>query len=195
MNNMPITLSFQEAGLLLSDDGNRHTLHKNVYAAISKERGITADRDFIFSVRPLGYTTEKVLVKLRSVQLPASIPSSTSKMVFSVGDPHTLKVELEPLHRVGTPTNGKKEQFRKPDDLGVWVTELMARHGFKVTFSNVQKSSINVVSKSNRFFILNSKTFTLNVVIEDPVKAALAWVNGVGRKKGYGFGLLEVVSD
>lgn len=196
----PITIAFQETGLLLTNSSNRQVLHQQVYTAISKERGKKTERDFIFSIRSLGYTTKQVLIKVRAAQLPESIPSIDSQMTFKVGDKHTLKAEFAPLERIGTPTNGKKEQTRSPANLTVWVTDLMARNGFKVMQVRINQSSNSMVSKKeskrkDRFFVLPSQIFTLSVEVKDPAQAASAWVNGVGRKKGYGFGLLEKLDD
>lgn len=37
--------------------------------------------------------------------------------------------------------------------------------------------------------------FRAAVIVDDPIKAATAWLNGIGRKKGYGMGMLCLVES
>lgn len=186
-----MTVNYREAAMTVPVSLNRQITHGRVYTAMSDARGARGARDYIYSCTEHSALNGQSLVTIRSENLPAGIPATDHTMIFAVGQTMTCVADLVVTAQV--PGQRYKYRVRRADELRGWAEELFHRHGF--TVRNAQWGSLrsHIVKKGGFEFSVPSIYFKLNLEVTDPEKASRAWLSGVGRKKGYGFGMLEVL--
>ncbi|MCE0759464.1 type I-E CRISPR-associated protein Cas6/Cse3/CasE [Marinobacter sp. G11] len=189
----PMTVSYQEAGLMLPDSANRQDIHAQVYSAVSQLRGSKLERDYIYSVLQHPGLKGQVMVTLRGQSLPKDIPTQQHSQTFEPG--RILRSRAEIVTMAQIPGERYRYRDRRPDELHQWLTDLVGRHGFALkdaVWGNPKRSRIK---RAGTQFSVPSLSFTMTLEVVNPVDAASAWLNGIGRKKGYGFGMMEDISD
>lgn len=111
---------------------------------------------------------------------------------LSAGDEFFFRCSVNPVKR--QKSSGKLVPLIREDAVE-WLLAKMSANGIKVDADNLRKVS----EETDRFHKANGKPVTLRratfegrCVITDPVKAKLALVNGMGRGKAYGCGLITL---
>jgi hypothetical protein len=185
----PISITYKEAGLLLPATDNRQVLHGKVFTAISDARKQRTERDYIFSVKESHRMKGQALVNLRALDFPAAVPSAEKTITFEVGKQIQCLAQLVTTAQI--PGERYRYRERRADEIRSWLDDLLARHGFRVDNATWSNRESYLVKRGNTTFRIPSLWCQFDLTVEDAEKAASAWVNGIGRKKGYGFGMLE----
>lgn len=191
---LPVTIEYKEASMLLPQSENRQVTHRQVYDALSSSRGKRTERDYVFSVSTGKALGKLVMATIRAPSLPDAIPSVESAKTFTVGDTITARVELVTMAQIP----GKRYQYRerRADEIKGWIDEMMARHGFSVNKATWgQATRHRIASPKAKAFAVPSMLFEVELTVVEASRCAAAWLNGIGRKKGYGFGMLEAIDE
>lgn len=133
-------------------------------------------------------------VMVRSL-CPLNMPGETRfDCSFSPGQRIVLSLELMVENRVVV--DGKQTVVpateKSAQDL---TTSLFSKNGFKV--HNIHQEGemslfkIDKPGKSNKLFYLPAINYLVDVEVEEVGLAERAWINGIGRKRIFGFGMLR----
>ena len=125
---------------------------------------------------------------------------SSSKDVRSIiesvktGKNFLFNIRLNSVARKNKQVDGKS--IRHTDlipfaDLNRWISEKFKAHGFSSVFSYVPEG-VAVSVKNGQKVFAGSVFATGSLVVEDDEKFRLSLVNGIGRSKYLGFGLLNI---
>lgn len=103
-----------------------------------------------------------------------------------------LRTQLVAARREGT-----RMTSIQADEMHDWAAVLLSAHGMSLRRLEVLSSSIAAGRKRDRTtgeemaIRLPIKEVLLDVEIQHPAKANLAWAHGIGRGKRFGFGMLQ----
>lgn len=189
----PITVTYQEAGLLVPDSLDRQVIHRTIYSVLRQERGQWQERDFIYSVIQNRALKDQVFVTVRGQQLPDTVPVKVHTRTFEQG--HRIHCRSNLITMAQNRENSNQYRHRRPDELQGWLEQLVARHGFSLCQSTWGRPQAHGFERRSSRFKIPSMDFTMALEVTDPERAAAAWLNAIGRKKGYGFGMLEDAPD
>lgn len=187
----PVSISYQETGMLLPVSDNRQILHGKVYSAISEASGEKKERDFIYSVKEDAALNGMHFIMIRSQSLPSSAPAVKRTMTFEPGGSIACSIQL--VNTAQIPGERYKYRERRADEINEWLSALVERHGFFLKKATWGSRHADVVERKGKSFKIPSLWCQLELTVTEPDKAASAWLNGIGRKKGYGFGMMEAL--
>lgn len=202
----PTTLNFEEAAFTMQWHENRQLIHKQVYDILLEGKMIPEDqktRPFVYDVTLLDRASRLALVTARGLKLGNGIQSEQVSRTVRTGDTLTIRTRLSAVKRLtlsvpGAPVTAEKpkvqETLIQAHDVGSWATELLARFGMAASDIKLLDYQHRQVSKHNRRFRINEAYLEARVTIESTPDFIKAYLNGMGRHKGYGYGFLEVVS-
>lgn len=83
------------------------------------------------------------------------------------------------------------------DELLQWINARSAANGFQVQaeFLDVDSQASLIAKPGNKRFFLNRAHFSGALKVTDSDLFAQALVNGIGRHKGLGFGMLKIINN
>ncbi|SHH60711.1 type I-E CRISPR-associated protein Cas6/Cse3/CasE [Ferrimonas marina] len=115
----------------------------------------------------------------------------------AVGDEVSFVIRLCLTSRAPV-TNGKGQVVKKnretdlePEEISDWVGERMRARGMEVLSLKVR--SLNKYNVKRHGYSFQGGELMLKVKVTDPVLAKQAYVNGIGRQKAFGFGMMVIV--
>ena len=172
---------------------DRHKTAWRLFTGASDYPG--GQRNFLFRAEPLG--PNRHLFMLRSAEpFPGGAPREID---LRKGARLNLEWVMSPTITAGVPVHGQRGKHM-PAPRERWpevVASRLAASG--LTLADPQGLEVlewtsvrHVRRKKGRFTVAQ---FRAAVTVSDPIKAASAWLDGVGRKKGYGMGMLCQVAD
>ena len=167
-------------------------IHKDVYATING-RDTPDDRHWVFSVTPLSPDKRIAIVTARAPALGDHLDKTDQSLSVRVGD--TLRIEC-PLSCSQRQKNAEGRDVEKwipatnVPDYGAAVIERFGMSAESVRFHSYQRRWIP--KPSGEFFVMQANILA-DVTITDPEKFAQGYLYGVGRKKTYGLGMMEVI--
>ncbi|KXS55438.1 MAG: hypothetical protein AWU57_217 [Marinobacter sp. T13-3] len=193
----PLTIRYEETAFTLPWSHNRQDIHDQVYQVVLDGKNVPQHqktRLFLYDAMPLDADAELGLVTARAPAFGPHIESASNKLTVRPGDTLTLNLTVSATRKVRV-DNGKREQIVIDDDVPEWIGHLLARH------AGVTVDDAVLVSRQNYTVRKPKMAFRVPVVkvravatVQDAPAFAKAFLNGVGRQKGYGTGLIEVVA-
>lgn len=196
----PLTIHYQETGFTIAWHQDRQVLHDRVYQILLNGRNVPQDektRSFVFDPMVLDAENRLGLVIARATEFHEPIQADNKTLVVRTGQQHTIKLSLS-ANRRRTQTVGDRKIQRyeavAQDDLIPWATELLQRHGMQVVALDCQSLTSTPVHKAQGAFGIASARIQAHITVTDTTAFARAFLHGIGRQKGYGFGLMEVLA-
>jgi CRISPR system Cascade subunit CasE len=196
--------------------GNPHAMHAAVMAAFSPEVHAVRDREgrilWRLDARAPALTLylvsphEPDLTHLvESAGWPATEGWQTRSYLplldrLAVDQPWRFRVTGNPVRRETTPAGRTKvHPHVTAAQQEMWLAERLPRHGFDALKGEDGQPLLQAVERKTvrfpregKFVTLVQATFEGLVTVTDPVAARACLVNGLGRAKGYGCGLLTL---
>ncbi|MEK9150270.1 MAG: type I-E CRISPR-associated protein Cas6/Cse3/CasE [Candidatus Desantisbacteria bacterium] len=176
-----------------------YSVHKVVYSLFPKKDEDT--RDFLYADKGGDWNCRQILIlSERKPETPrfGEIISKEIPEPFLQWDYYGFEIIVNPTQRNGpskttTPIRGR-------ENLRMWFIQKAASWGFEVEpEESLQVGSIGVVSfdrnKDDRTVThtYNSATFIGKIKVTDRQAFVKSFKLGIGRAKGFGFGLLQIV--
>jgi hypothetical protein len=185
------TISYKEMGVVLSSDENRQTLHKEIYDVISKGEDMASGRNVVFNVCDHPSLNSKFFCIIRGQSFIEGLSCREMTKTFTKGENCNFILDL-------VITNSKGTRIKSGPEIQHKIQKTFSRHGIKVNeYSFPEGIQIVHVKKTGRDNLNTQKfhlpyiSLSISGVIEEPDRIAEAWLKGVGRNKGYGFGMLR----
>lgn len=185
------TIEYSEVAYLSSVSENWNEVHKSVYSVATNNQHFHGDRPFIFNVLTNNNLRSEALVTLRGRTLPM-VAAEAKSLAFRVGDRVDLALTICAVasQRTGT---GKKRDVAIQAPYDHWFTGVGRRYGFHPSCIRVTRNPTRHAQKSeNTVIYIPSITIDFSAEITDEDQFESAWLEGVGRKKAYGMGMLEL---
>jgi len=175
-----------------------YSVHRIVYSLFPKQDQET--RDFLFADKGGDWNCRQIL--LLSARRPATpergeIESKEIPASFLIYDDYGFEVILNPTRRNG-PTQ-KTTPVRGVENLREWFIQKAPSWGFEVDANSLQVLHIGVKKfekqKEGKTFeqTHGSATFIGKLKVLDRQVFIKSFEQGIGRAKGFGFGLLQIV--
>jgi len=171
-----------------------YSIHRVVYDLFPKKEN--EQRNFLFVDKGGTWQQRKILILSKDEPGSPEFGELQSKKVtdeFLLFDSYGFEVVLNPTKR----ESGSKKVLPVlgTDALKMWFQRKSEESGFSIDENRLQISKTGVIAfnKDNAQCTFNTATFmgVLNVV--DREKFIECFKNGIGRGKGFGFGLLQLV--
>lgn len=171
--------------------GDPYRLHQIVYNLFSKSQ-----RDFLFLDKGNDCNEKKILIISKE---PPSIPEYGEVLIKKI--PETFlqqnRYRFETvLNPVKTVRNDDGSTTKKPiigaEQLLKWFSEKSKGWGFQVEFLRVSNMHVLELTRKGECLILNSCTFSGKFIVTNRLKFIESFEKGVGRSRGFGFGLLQL---
>ncbi|MGI9293354.1 MAG: type I-E CRISPR-associated protein Cas6/Cse3/CasE [Pseudomonadales bacterium] len=194
---MTTTIAYKESAFCMPAYSNWQDVHSQVYHVAMNGEDRTGHRDFIYSVeehrRILG---DQMLVTLRSAEtLPVSTRPSPFTLDIGQGQRLALTVVLSRLTSVTHPDATRKRTMTQQAPYEEWFARTMRRAGLRVEQFRFANMPLRMAHKGQTTIRLPSARFIFFAKVIDLTQFARAWQEGIGAKRGYGFGLLELATD
>ncbi len=177
---------------------DEYGLHKIVYSLFSKQEDET--RDFLFADKGVAGYTRQILILSQRKPAPLDFGELISKEIpesFLQYDNYGFEVTLNPTTRNGQ--SRKIIPVRGKENLGAWFIQKAPTAGFEVEPDSLDVRHTNVKCfdkiKEGEVFshTHNSATFIGKLKVTDIQLFKKSFEKGMGRAKGFGFGLLQIV--
>lgn len=177
-----------------------YSVHRIIYS-LFPQQSEKDNRDFLFADKGGDWNCRKILILSKRKPEPLEFGHIESKEIpdaFLREERYGFEVVLNPTTRNG-PTQ-KTSPVRGADNLKKWFLEKTAGFGFRVEpaeslqINNVGVIKFNKVKDGKEFTQThNSVTFVGQLKVTDRQKFVESFKQGIGRAKGFGFGLLQIV--
>lgn len=175
-----------------------YSVHKIVYSLFPKQDNET--RDFLFADKGGDWNCRQILIlSKRNPEIPkfGEIVSKEIPESFLGWDYYGFEVIINPTQRNG-PTQ-KTTPIRGIENLHKWFIQKAPALGFEVEPESLQICRIGVQNfdkiKEEKIFTQThgSATFIGKLRVIDRQAFIQSFKQGIGRAKGFGFGLLQIV--
>ena len=172
-----------------------YSLHKVVYSLFPIQE--SQSRDFLYADKGGDWNNRQILVlSKRQPETPefGEIESREISEPFLQWDNYGFEVTVNPTLRNGP--SRKTTPIKGRENLHKWFIQKSPTWGFDVELDSLQISNIGVVS-FNRDKSIQQTHGTATFIGKLKVVQRDAFINsfkhGIGRAKGFGFGLLQIV--
>ena len=193
-----LTLTRAECQTLKVTDA--YSIHRVVYSLFPEQTGVS--RDFLFADKGGDFHSRKILLLSRRPPGEPSIGRVESKQIpdsFLNHELYGFEVRLNPTKR--DKDSGKTVAIRGKDDLMGWLCQKAPQqYGFEVLHDEqgtpllqVQELGFQRFDKGPATVTHGSATFIGKLRVVDRHSFRKAFEEGMGRAKGFGFGLLQIV--
>lgn len=172
-----------------------YRLHKIVYSLFPKQDD--RHRDFLYADKGGDWNCRRILMlSERRPETPefGEIESKDIPESFLRWDNYGFEVTVNPTHRNGP--SQKTTPIKGRENLHNWFIQKAPAWGFDVKPDSLQASNIGVVSfdrDKGRTQTHGTATFIGKLKVIDREAFINSFKHGIGRAKGFGFGLLQVV--
>lgn len=171
-----------------------YSLHRAVYSLFPPEDGKT--RNFLFADKGGDWNSRRILLLSdREPQKPeyGQINSKEVPDTFLSSDYYGFEVILNPTKR--DIKTGKIVSIRGRDNLIQWFILKAPGYGFEVIQNSLQVNNVGVVTykKDKEICTHNTATFIGKLKVIDRETFIKSFKQGIGRAKGFGFGLLQII--
>jgi hypothetical protein len=201
MTKPPITIAYQETAFTIQWDENPQAIHDQVYQVMLDGEHIPdgeLTRPFVYDVTLLDQASRLALVTARGMALRPTVHPEPGKLTVRDGDTLRVRVRLSAQKRRTETTSkgrGKKLHVRvEAHDVEPWAIELFQRNGMLAETIKLLDYRKHEVHKSQQVFPLCQANVEAEVTVTSAVDFTKAFLTGIGRQKGYGLGMLEVIS-
>lgn len=166
-----------------------YTIHRLVYDIFPEK-----ERTFLYYQYPYATRggTRILLLSTEQPKVP-NLGTITSKQVptsFLERNYYGFKVRLNPVIR----SRNQARSIIGKEELISWFLSKQERWGFQVDPDRLELTDIGVtrIQKSDNTLIFNECTFSGVLRVEDKDLFMRSFTQGIGRGKGFGFGLLQL---
>ncbi len=171
-----------------------YSLHKTVYSLFPAEP--EKNRDFLFADKGGDWKERKILILSKREPLEPEHGEIDSKKVpdsFLQFDYYGFEVVLNATKRDAK--TGKIVSVRGRENLLQWFLQKASSLGFEVMSQSLQVNHIGVLTyqKNGTKRTHNTATFVGKLKVIDRQAFTRSFKQGIGRAKGFGFGLLQIV--
>ena len=174
-------------GLPLGLPGNPYALHEHIYAMLADEEG--GREGFQYTTDWL--TDGQPLVIVRTDRVPESWRHHITEEVRQPqeGEAYAFRLRASPSKKQG----GKHRPFAADDREGRlrWLKRKGELHGFEVIHARVDHAPEWLMRRRKRFWV-DDTIFVGSLVVTDADKFNETLRSGIGRKRAFGRGLLQV---
>ena len=171
-----------------------YSIHKAVYSLFPKEDGKT--RDFLFVDKGGVWNERQILIVSSRLPLQPQFGKIRSKEIpvtFLEYEYYGFEVKANPVVRVGE--TKKHVPVRGSEELQEWFTKKSGGYGFSIEEKSLQVNHAGVIQfdKDGSKCTYNTATFIGRLRVQDRKLFQECFINGLGRGKAFGFGLLQLV--
>ena len=176
-----------------------YSLHKIVYSLFPQKENET--RDFLYADKGGSWNCRKILILSGRKPLTPEFGEVESKEIpesFLNRDHYGFEVNVNPVRRNGP--SKKTTSIRGISELHQWFIEKAASYGFEIDEpQSLQVCRIGVVRFEKSKNGVDCKqthgtaTFIGKLKVKDREVFRESFRKGIGRAKGFGFGLLQIV--
>jgi CRISPR system Cascade subunit CasE len=169
-----------------------YTLHRVVYELFPGD-----SRDFLFVDKGGDLQGRKILIfSDRSPEAPqyGEIQSKAIADSFLEYDHYGFEVKLNPTKR--DKQTGKTVAIRGNENLQQWFLDKAPTLGFEVQAKSleIRHAGVQAFDLGNGQIVTqNSATFIGRLKVTDRVRFQKSFRKGIGRAKGFGFGLFQII--
>lgn len=186
-----VNIEYKEVSFTVPLTNNWNDLHKDVHTIATNNSNFDGDRPFIFNAITSSLLPGQALVTLRGEDLPMSM-AETKQLSIQKGD--VLDLDLSICNQASQiVSKGKKRNIiiRAPYD--GWFEILAKKYGFlPMDLVALINPTRQVYKSKNSTISIPSVSLRFRAEVLCVDSFSKAWLFGVGRKKGYGFGMLEL---
>ena len=195
-----LNIQYQETAFTIPWERNLQAIHDRVYQVLLEGRHVSGPgktRTFVFDVLPMDADAGIGLVVARGLSFPDSIVSEPKQLAVQVGSRFTVRARLSPIRQIWTDRDDRKKvrayRALSNEEVPNWCCELLERNGMRADSAVVLSTNQWPVYKSSdASFGVTEARIEADVSVTEPALFVKAFLGGVGRHKGYGFGMLEV---
>ncbi|MDD5651198.1 MAG: type I-E CRISPR-associated protein Cas6/Cse3/CasE [Candidatus Nanoarchaeia archaeon] len=172
--------------------GDLYRSHQIIYGLFPDSK----HRDFVFLDKGTTYNEKKFLII--SKQVP-KVPEYGEILIKKIPDlffqknKYKFETVLNPVKTLRTVDGTTKKPVIGIEQLSSWFLEKSQYWGFKVDSLSVSKTCAIEFFRKGENLILNSCTFSGILTVVNRSKFIESFENGIGRSRGFGFGLLQLV--
>jgi CRISPR system Cascade subunit CasE len=171
-----------------------YSLHKTVYSLFPEEPG--KNRDFLFADKGGDWRGKQILILSEREPLRPEYGKIDSKKVtasFLQFDYYGFEIILNPTKRDAK--TGKIIPVRGRENLLQWFVQKAPGLGFEIMPESLQVNHIGVLTyqKNGTTRTHNTATFVGKLKVIDRQVFKRSFKKGIGRAKGFGFGLLQII--
>ncbi|MBU1087911.1 MAG: type I-E CRISPR-associated protein Cas6/Cse3/CasE [Candidatus Omnitrophica bacterium] len=176
-----------------------YSVHRIVYSLFPKITS-KSQRDFIFADKGGNVQSRQILILSKRPPLSPEYGEIESKEVpkkFLNYDQYGFEVTLNPVTRNGTSKSATP--VRGVENIRNWFLSRSASYGFNADPESLQVCRVGVISfdkqKNGAKYehTHNTATFIGKLQVVDRDLFVKSFNDGIGRAKGFGFGLLQLV--
>ena len=174
-------------------------LHRVVYSLFPKKNG-KAPRDFLFADKGGDFSQRKVLILSQRKPLDPKYGEISSKQIpesFLSHSCYGFEITLNPVKRNGP--SGITTPITGTENLRNWFLNKSVDFGFSVEPTSLQVCRMGVINfekeKDGKVFkhTHNTAAFIGKLTVTNRNLFLKSFKEGIGRARGFGFGLLQVV--
>jgi len=171
-----------------------YSLHKAVYSLFPPDTG--KSRDFLFADKGGDWKNRRILLLSERMPVQPEFGTIDSKVIsdaFLQFDHYGFEIILNPTKRDNK--TGKIISIRERGNLLQWFLSKAPGFGFEVFPQNLQVNDVGVMTYKKNGFVCthNTATFVGKLKVIDRETFIKSFKQGIGRAKGFGFGLLQIV--
>lgn len=171
-----------------------YSMHRIVYSLFPKKDGIA--RNFLFADKGGNFNSRKILILSQDYPEKPEIGSIESKAIndsFLNYDFYGFEILVNPVKRDNK--TGKLVGIRGKEELLAWFIKKSPSFGFSLDPFTLTVSDTDVVQfkKDKSTVTFGKAKFTGKLEVTDRELFKKSFYNGIGKAKGFGFGLLQIV--
>lgn len=171
-----------------------YSIHRIVYSLFPKKG--EKSRNFLFADK--GGTFNERTILILSEEQPEKPPygellSKEIPKSFLEQEHYGFEVVINPVIRDSK--TGRIIPIRGKDALLQWFIQKSFAYGFSVDKDSLSVSETNIIrfKKDSKEVVLGKAKFTGRLTVINRDQFIKSFTNGLGRAKGFGFGLLQIV--
>jgi CRISPR system Cascade subunit CasE len=171
-----------------------YSIHRVVYSLFPKKDGVS--RDFLYADKGGSFNERTILLLSETEPVVPEIGELRSRRINESFLQHSLygfEVIVNPVKRDNK--SGLIVPVRGKDELCRWFTGKATSFGFRVTpeLLTVGDTDILQFKKDGQVVTLGKAKFTGKLEVTDRDLFIATFKHGLGKAKGFGFGLLQIV--
>ena len=179
-----------------------YSIHRVVYDLFPKT--VEETRGFLYADKGGDFNARNILLLSKRPPIPPEIGIVESKTIpaaFMTHERYAFEVRLNPTKRDkasrntvairGSKTTGQTQR----DALAEWFAQKTLNHGFSVDEASLIVTDVGVqrFEKGGSMVTHGKATFIGKLHVKDRTLFVKSFEEGIGRAKGFGFGLLQIV--
>lgn len=171
-----------------------YSIHKAVYSLFPRKEN--SQRDFLFADKGGNFHERIILIVSKTPPIKPEFGEIETKEIpdsFLQWNKYGFEVTINPVKRDNA--TGKLLAIRGKQQLLEWFIGKAPSFGFTVEPDCLQINSAGVVQfeKNGVVCTYNSATFIGKLTVSDRSKFIESFEMGIGRAKGFGFGLMQLI--